>query len=440
MLWEQIHRRTREPIMGSSMESIVPVVRGTLTLPPSSSLTNPAASLTGPSAAASAVGITLPWAAQRDPILVLGAGLMGRLLAASLVEVGHPVRIVEAAPAAAVESSAAHFAAAMLAPLAESAIAEASVVAQGYYALSRWPSLLASLPQPVFFQQEGTLILWHRQDAGEARRFSSLLAAVVERLPALPKPQPLDAQALAELEPSVAGRFVQGLYLPQEGQLDNRQLLAALLAKLRQHEVEVEWGCPWDLEQAQAWQQQTGGWVLDCRGLGSQKEWGGQKLLRGVRGEVVRLYAPEVSLRRPTRLLHPRYPIYIAPKPGQVFVVGATEIESEDRSPVSVRSALELLSAAYAVHPAFAEARILELGSQCRPTLADNLPAVVERSPRLLQINGLYRHGFLISPAIHDAVLEYLHQGSCRLAQQLGIPFQVQAAPFSGESLSPCVS
>lgn len=255
-----------------------------------------------------------------------------------------------------------------------------------------------------------------------------------------PKPQQLDAQALAELEPSLAGRFGQGLYLPQEGQLDNRQLLAALLAKLRQHGVEVEWGRPWDLEQARAWQEQTGGWVLDCRGLGSRKEWGGQAPLRGVRGEVVRLYAPEVSLRRPTRLLHPRYPIYIAPKPGHLFVVGATEIESEDRSPVSVRSALELLSAAYAVHPAFAEARILELGSQCRPTLADHLPAVVERSPRLLQINGLYRHGFLISPAIHDAVLEYLHHGSCRLAQQLGIPFQVQAAPLAGESLSPCVS
>jgi glycine oxidase (EC 1.4.3.19) len=438
--WEQIHRRAGKPIMGSSMESIVSAAQGTLTLSPSSSPPDPPASLTGSFPAADAAGITWPWAAQRDPILVLGAGLMGRLLAASLVEVGHPVRIVEAAPAAAVESSAAHFAAAMLAPLAESAIAEASVVAQGYYALSRWPSLLASLPQPVFFQQEGTLILWHRQDAGEAKRFSALLAAVGEHLPHLPRPQPLDAQAIAELEPSVAGRFAQGLYLPQEGQLDNRQLLSALLAKLRQHEVEVEWGCPWDLKQAQAWQQQTGGWVLDCRGLGAQKEWGGPRLLRGVRGEVVRLYAPEVSLRRPTRLLHPRYPIYIAPKPGQVFVVGATEIESEDRSPVSVRSALELLSAAYAVHPAFAEARILELGSQCRPTLADNLPAVVERSPRLLQINGLYRHGFLISPAIHDAVLEYLHQGSCRLAQQLGIPFQVQAAPLSGESLSPCVS
>jgi len=204
--------------------------------------------------------------------------------------------------------------------------------------------------------------------------------------------------------------------------------------------VEVEWGSSWDLERARAWQQQTGGWVLDCRGLGAQKEWGGPKPLRGVRGEVVRLYAPEVSLRRPTRLLHPRYPIYIAPKPGHLFVVGATEIESEDRSPVSVRSALELLSAAYTVHPAFAEARILELGSQCRPTLADNLPAVVEPSPRLLQINGLYRHGFLIAPALHDAVLEYLRHGSCRLAQQLGIPFQVQAASFPQESLSPCGS
>jgi hypothetical protein len=57
--------------------------------------------------------------------------------------------------------------------------------------------------------------------------------------------------------------------------------------------------------------------------------------------------------------VHPRYPLYIAPKPGHgVFVIGATEIESEDMSPASVRSTLELLSAAYAVHSGFAEARI----------------------------------------------------------------------------------
>jgi glycine oxidase len=66
---------------------------------------------------------------------------------------------------------------------------------------------------------------------------------------------------------------------------------------------------------------------------------------------------------------------------------------------------LELLSAAYSVHTGFAEARILEIATQCRPTLPDNLPAVRHLGPRVLQINGLYRHGFMISPALLDVVL-----------------------------------
>jgi len=69
------------------------------------------------------------------------------------------------------------------------------------------------------------------------------------------------------------------------------------------------------------------------------------------------------------RVVHPRYPLYVAPKPNRVYVIGATEIESEDMSPASVRSTLELLSAAYAVHSGFAEARILEVATQCRDRL-----------------------------------------------------------------------
>ena len=147
------------------------------------------------------------------------------------------------------------------------------------------------------------------------------------------------------------------------------------------------------------------GWLFDCRGLGARGDW---HALRGVRGEVIRIHAPEVTLTRPTRLLHPRYPIYIAPKPGGVFVIGATEIESDDLSPVSVRSTLELLSAAYTVHPGFAEARVLEISAQCRPVLRDNLPALRWLGPRRLQINGLYRHGFLIAPAMLDAAMAQL--------------------------------
>ena len=133
---------------------------------------------------------------------------------------------------------------------------------------------------------------------------------------------------------------------------------------------------------------------------------------------MIRVHAPEVGLLRPTRLIHPRYPLYIAPKPGGVFVIGATEIESEDLSPASVRSTLELLSAAYTVHSGFGEARILEITTQARPALPDNQPRLRRLSPRVLQINGLYRHGYLISPAVLDAALQELEQGDSPLGRQ----------------------
>jgi glycine oxidase len=131
-----------------------------------------------------------------------------------------------------------------------------------------------------------------------------------------------------------------------------------------------------------------------------------------VRGEVIRVYAPEVQIQRPIRLIHPRYPLYIAPKPNHVYVIGATEIESEDCSPMSVRSALELLSAAYSIHPGFAEARILEMSSQCRPAFNNNLPKIYWDGQRYLAINGLYRHGYLIAPALVEAtqaLIQYIH-------------------------------
>ncbi len=147
-----------------------------------------------------------------------------------------------------------------------------------------------------------------------------------------------------------------------------------------------------------------------------------------MRGEVIRVHAPEVSLRRPTRLVHPRYPLYIAPKPDSVFVIGATEIESDDMSPASVRSTLELLSAAYSVHSGFAEARIIEIATQCRPTLPDNLPAVRQPRPDVMQINGLYRHGFMIAPAILDVAMELLATGHSSLAGRFDLPAGLEEA------------
>ncbi|MBS0392517.1 MAG: glycine oxidase ThiO [Proteobacteria bacterium] len=345
-------------------------------------------------------------------ITILGGGLMGRLLAVALARQGHRVEVHEAGGRDGA-SSAAHVAAAMVAPLAESIVAEPGVVRMGQHSLARWPELLAQLVQPVYFQHNGTLIIWHRQDAPEAARLRQKFEQTQGAVSQLPHMQALDAAALAEREPALAGRFGQGLYLPGEGQLDNRQLLDALAATMDALGVAVHWHsarAPEDFAPGSAGQPD---WLLDCRGLGARADWQG---LRGVRGEVVRLHAPDVTLQRPTRLVHPRYSIYLAPKENHHFVIGATEIESEDLSPASVRSTLELLSAAYAVHPGFAEARITELTTQCRPTLPDNLPAIRVPRDRVLQVNGLYRHGFMIAPAMLDVVMQLLVEGQSSLA------------------------
>lgn len=352
--------------------------------------------------------------------VILGAGLMGRLLANTLAQHGHLVQVHEAQGADG-QGSAARVAAAMLAPLAESAITEMPVVRMGHHGLTRWPQLIAALPEPVFFQQNGTLVLWHRQDSAEAKRFESLLVRTQQQCPELPSIQRLDVHALHRHEPGLEERFNQGLYLPGEGQLDNRELLASLLKGMTQLGVDVRWNSPASPDDFQPGQPGHPDWVFDCRGLGARDNW---TQLRGVRGEVLRLYAPEVSLQRPTRLIHPRYPIYIAPKEKHVFVIGATEIETEDLSAVSVRSTLELLSAAYTVHSGFAEARILEASTQARPTLVDNLPAIRCLSERSLQINGLYRHGFLISPAMLDVVMEWVQHQTTTLASQFNLKFQ----------------
>ncbi len=362
-------------------------------------------------------------------IAIIGGGLLGRLMALELSGQGFSIDLYDRGGPEA-EHAAARVAAAMLAPLAESAVTEHGVVRMGHYGLTRWPQLLAQLAEPVFIQQAGTMVVWHRQDAVEAQRFRGILERAQAAIPELSPLQTIDRTQINALEPSLAQQFQTGYYLPGEGQLDNRQLLAALVPTLQMRDVRLHWHAPREVADFAPGQPGQPDWLIDTRGLGAKPQWGA---LRGVRGEVVRVHAPEVDLSRPTRLMHPRYPIYIAPKQDHIFVIGATEIESDDLSPASVRSTMELLSAAYTVHSGFAEARILEINTQCRPTLPDNLPAIRQTQPRVLEVNGLYRHGFMISPAVLDCALQVLLTGQSPLAAQ----FDMDVSLLNTASTSP---
>jgi glycine oxidase len=338
---------------------------------------------------------------------IAGAGVLGRLLAFTLSREGHDVQVFDPAsgpgPRADSGSQAAGWTAAgMLSPVAELERAGAEVFDLGVRSCVLWPQIVQALSEPVALHMQGSLLLAHRSDAGAAQRVVGLLQAKAD---APYQPQPLTMDALRAMEPSIQGPALAWL-LPSEGQIHPIQALHALATQATAQGVQWHWGTTVAAVEAGVIhaddRQQRFDHVFDVRGVGAKPA----LPVRGVRGEVFWLHAPGVSLRRPVRLLHPRHSIYMVPRPGDVIVVGASEIESEDRSPVSLRSTIELLSAAHSVMPALAEARVVHLETNLRPALPDNLPAI-RHSAGTTEINGLFRHGWLIAPAlVEQALLE----------------------------------
>jgi len=365
-------------------------------------------------------------------IAIVGAGLMGRLLALSLHRQAELEVTLFDKDTKLAHNSAAYAAAGLLTPLGESLHCEANIVEMGFESLSLWPSLLASLDAYTFFQQTGAIMVSHEQDKGDYLRFVRHLQNNYPEQPL----QRLNRAQLNELEPELGRSFNQGLYLPQEGQIGNRRLLVALRKQLEQEGVNwlseclvtaIESNeCGTSLTYkttSDSPVSQHFDLVIDCRGTGASKKMAANDSvpltdLRSVRGELFQLFAPDVNLSRPVRLMHPRYQLYIAPKGKGFYVVGATEIESDDEANMTVRSAMELLSAAYSVHPGFAEANIRQHISQCRPAFSNNQPQIIVQDS-LVQVNGLFRHGFLIAPVVLEQVLSVVNNKVTGKAQTL---------------------
>ena len=344
-------------------------------------------------------------------IVVVGAGLVGRLTALSLVNQGHQVTLIDKDNKQG-HQSAAYAAAGLLTPLGEAMHAEPNIVAMGFESLKLWPEILTQLDGYTYFQQAGTLVVSHEQDQGDYQRF---VRHIKNHYPQHQQKH-LNRQQILALEPELGRSFNRGLFLPEEGQIGNRKLLIALQQQLENSNLvwlensavikinQQDSHCIITYQTNEKQLVLTCDLAIDCRGAGARSSKAKAnaaplKGLRGVRGELFQLFAPQVNISRPIRLMHPRYQLYIAPKTKGFYVVGATEIESEDCSPMTVRSSMELLSAAYSVHSGFAEANIRQHISQLRPAFSDNQPKI-KIQQRLIQVNGLFRHGYLIAPVV----------------------------------------
>lgn len=306
-------------------------------------------------------------------VAVVGAGVAGLASALALAERGCAVEVLERGAALGAESCS-RWAGGMLAPWCEREAADELVVELGQEALDFWPRHHAGTAG------RGSLVVALRRDEPELERFARRTR----------NSRRVDAEGIAALEPDLGGRFAKGLFFPEEAHLDPRAALASLAARLEGLGVPIRFGV--DALEIPP----RADLVVDCRGLAARDR---LPDLRGVKGEMLLVRCPDVALSRPVRLLHPRFPLYIVPRDDHLFMVGATMIESDERRRVTARSMVELLNAAYALHPAFAEAEIVEIGCDARPAFPDNLPRIRRQGDTLL-VNGLYRHGFLLAPAL----------------------------------------
>ncbi|HVX77804.1 MAG TPA: FAD-dependent oxidoreductase [Bradyrhizobium sp.] len=316
-------------------------------------------------------------------VSVIGAGVAGAWQALLFAQAGHTVTLHERSDATMTESTS-HWAGGMLAPYCEAEVSEPVIVRLGLRSLDLWRE---KLPETPF---NGSLVIAHPRDRTDFERFAHLTSGH----------RRLDAAGINEVEPALEGRFREALFYPDEGHVEPRRVLPQLHQRIREAGGAIHFNSEVRLEDLD-------GIVIDCRGLYARDR---EPELRGVKGEMIIVETDEISFSRPIRLIHPRFPLYLIPRADHRCMIGATSIESEDRG-VSVRSALELLSAAYAVHPAFGEARIVEFGSGLRPAFPDNLPRIAIEQERIT-VNGLYRHGFLLAPALAELTLSYVERGT----------------------------
>jgi glycine oxidase len=317
--------------------------------------------------------------------MVIGAGVAGLACAVELAERGASVEVLERGTRLG-DGCCSWYAGGMLAPWCERVSAPPLIAALGDEGFAWWSEKYPGMVR------RGTLVLAQARDSAELTNF----ARRTERY------EWVNADEIAALEPDLAGRFERGLYFKDEGHIDPRAALAALAERVRALGGTISFQTEWPAASVAGDVR-----VIDCTGLAAR---GVLTALRGVKGEMLHVQAADLSLSRPIRLLHPRTPVYLVPHGAGHYMIGATMIESDQPTRISARSMLELLGAAYALHPAFGEAQILEIGTGVRPAFPDNLPRLT-RHGDALYVNGLYRHGYLAAPALARRAAAFVLEG-----------------------------
>ncbi|HWE10590.1 MAG TPA: glycine oxidase ThiO [Solirubrobacteraceae bacterium] len=354
-------------------------------------------------------------------VAVIGGGAIGLSIAWRAAARGMDVVVLERGRAG---KGTSHYAAGMLAPIAEVTPGEEPLLELGLRSAKLYPAFVAELlatagVDTVGYTTSGTLLVARDADEAEAlerelelrRRFG----LDVERL------RPSEAR---RREPGLAPALRLALDVPGDHAVDPRALVPALARAVRACGGQVRENAPVAAverndERIAAVRLADGSRVRSRAVVIAAGVWSSQiegavvsepVPLRPVKGQIMRLHDPAGPglLQRVIRMGSS----YITPRGDGRYVIGATSEERGFDTTVTAGAAFELLRDASELVPGISELVLDEFSAGLRPGTPDNLPAI---GPG--EIDGLHwavghrRGGILLAPVTAELIVGSLLGG-----------------------------
>jgi glycine oxidase len=384
--------------------------------------------------------------AARAPadVVVVGGGVIGLSVAWMAAAGGLEVAVVDPSPG----RGASWAAAGMLAPVGEAHYGEESLTLLNLQASRAWPEFALALEEAsglsVGYLAHGTLLV--AVDPSDRAATDAILGFHLEHgLTA----RRLSSRQCRSDEPLLAPGISGGVELADDHQVDNRQVVEALVAANRANGVSL-------IDDEAIAVEADGGRVTGvtlrggdrcraaavvvaagCRSgqLGGLSD-AGRPPVRPVKGLTLRLRgaAHGPSLHRTVRgLVHGRT-CYLVPRTDGTVVVGATVEEKGFDLAVQVGAVSDLLNDARQLIPTLEEYELVDTTAGLRPGSPDNAPIVGTTDlPGLIVATGHYRNGILLAPVTAFEVARLLGAAPVEWAPDLLGAF----APFRPGRFAP---
>jgi glycine oxidase len=351
--------------------------------------------------------------AAAPAVVVIGAGVIGLSIAWRLAQRGAAVTVFDQGAAGA---GASHAAAGMLAICAEAEPGEEALVALGRASQALWPGFARELEGaagvPVDLRSEGTLLV--ALTADDQARLQHRLA--FQQSLGLPVAWISGGEARRR-EPHLAPGIAGAVLSPEDHQVDNRKLVAALRiaseragVTIREHcaveRIVIAGGRATGVALADGTRVAAdrvvlaaGAWSRRIEGLPAEA----RPPVRPVKGQMLALRMDPAAPLLNHVLWAPG--AYLAPRHDGRLIVGATVEEKGFDATLTAGGMLALLEATWRALPAVEELPIDEMWVGHRPGSRDDAP-ILGAGPveGLVYATGHYRNGILLTPVTADAV------------------------------------